>query len=156
MTRIGSVFWIFSLALTGLFQSTVGHAEVYKWTDDKGVLHVSDRPPPEREVVAIDLPGIQSIQSVSFETDEDTDRGSAQTRSKRVIMYSASWCGVCKQARGYMQAKDIAFREYDVETNARGARDFKRLKGKGVPLIVVGKQRMSGFSAARLEQMIGG
>ena len=33
-------------------------------------------------------------------------------------------------------------------------RRFNKLGGRGVPLIVVGKQSMSGYSAIRLEEML--
>jgi len=44
--------------------------------------------------------------------------------------------------------------EYDIEKMPSKQREFKRLGGKGVPLITVGKQKMSGFSATRLESML--
>ena len=45
-------------------------------------------------------------------------------------------------------------KEYDIEKNTNAQRKFEKLGGQGVPLIVVGKQSMSGFSASRLEEML--
>jgi glutaredoxin-like YruB-family protein len=61
-------------------------------------------------------------------------------------MYSTAWCGYCKKARKYFTSKGIAFIEYDIEKNARAKRDYDALGGKGVPVILVGKKRMNGFS----------
>ena len=69
-------------------------------------------------------------------------------------MYSTAWCGVCKEAKKYMRSKGIRYMEYDIEKMPSKQREFKRLGGKGVPLITVGKQKMSGFSATRLESML--
>jgi glutaredoxin len=62
-------------------------------------------------------------------------------------MYSTSWCGYCKKAAAHFRKKRIAFAEYDIEKTAKGKRDHKRLKGRGVPVILIGKKRMDGFSA---------
>lgn len=71
-----------------------------------------------------------------------------------VMMLSAAWCGVCKRARHRLTQKGVAFTEYDVERDPKGIEEFKRRGGKGVPIILVGDQRMDGFSAARLEAML--
>ena len=72
---------------------------------------------------------------------------------KKVIMYSANWCGVCKKARRYFEKQGIDYKEYDVETSARGKSDYKKLGAKGVPVILVGKQRMNGFSVDGFEKL---
>jgi hypothetical protein len=36
--------------------------------------------------------------------------------------------------------------EYDVETSEKGRSGYKKLNGKGVPIILVGNKRMNGFS----------
>ena len=70
---------------------------------------------------------------------------------KRVVMYSASWCGVCKRARKWLTANAIPFKEFDIDQSTQGARDFRQLRGKGVPIILVGKKRLNGFSPAAFE-----
>jgi glutaredoxin len=47
---------------------------------------------------------------------------------------------------------NIRFTEYDVEKNSRGKRDFERLRGVSVPVILIGDSRMDGFSEQRFEQ----
>ena len=61
---------------------------------------------------------------------------------------------MCKQAKAYLAGKGIYFSEYDVETSDIGRQEYKRLGGKGVPIILVGKQRMDGFSSSRLDEML--
>jgi hypothetical protein len=51
-------------------------------------------------------------------------------------------------------AKGIRFREYDVEASDVGAQEYRRLGGKGVPVILVGKQGMGSFSSSRLDLML--
>lgn len=68
-------------------------------------------------------------------------------------MYSTVWCGVCKKARRYFRANDIPFKEFDVETSERGRKDYARLNGRGVPIVLVGKYRMDGFNPGRFQQV---
>ena len=70
-----------------------------------------------------------------------------------IILYSSRGCHFCRQAKAYFKARKIAFREYDVEQDAKGRRDFKRLRGRGVPIILLGKRRMDGFEPARFEHL---
>ena len=56
-------------------------------------------------------------------------------------------------AKAYFKANRIPFVEYDVEKSAKGRRDYKRLRAKGVPVIVVGGKRMNGFSRSGFDQL---
>ena len=44
--------------------------------------------------------------------------------------------------------------ELDVEKSAEGKQEYRELKGRGVPIILVGDQRMNGYDQARLEGML--
>ncbi len=137
-------FSFFVLFCFALFDGVmVSYAEVYRWIDENGKVHFSDKPSKEHRVDRIRLKGINSYTDVTIKDLDDVIAAPAQ---KRVILYSASWCGVCKQAKFYFNQKGIQYREYDIENNTKGERDFKKLKGKGVPIILVGQKRMNGFS----------
>ncbi|MFT5117234.1 MAG: hypothetical protein ACI9NY_000763 [Kiritimatiellia bacterium] len=43
--------------------------------------------------------------------------------------------------------------EYDIEKNARAKRHYDALGGKGVPVILMGKKRMNGFSPQGFDRM---
>ena len=74
---------------------------------------------------------------------------------KQVVIYSASWCSVCQQAKRYMDSKGISYREVDVEKSREGADEYRRLGGDGaVPLIVVGDRKMRGFNPSQLDSML--
>jgi len=70
----------------------------------------------------------------------------------QLVLYSSRNCHFCRQAKAYFKARHIAFREYDVEYDAKGRKDFKRLRGRGVPIVLVGKLRMDGFDPVRFER----
>jgi glutaredoxin len=118
-------------------------AEIYRWTDAEGRVHFSDEPhdsvPSEQVTVRVN-----SYKSVTYES-----LGAyTPPNDKRVIMYATSWCGYCKKARNYFEKNRVRYVEYDIEKNPRAKEEFDRLGGKGVPLIVVGRTKMRGFSEA--------
>lgn len=120
-------------------------ADVYKWTDEKGIIHYSDKKPENQEVVEI-VGGTRTYESVSYDTSS-VDTG------KDVIIFSTSWCGTCKKAKTYMRRQGIPFTEYDIERSARGKSLYKQLDATGVPVILVGKERMNGFSEAGFKRI---
>ena len=129
-----------------------GHvsAEVYKWTDDKGIIHYSDKKPENQEVTELKFK-IATYDTVSYETTsyatEKADIKKADAK-KNVVMFSASWCGVCKKAKKYFRRNAIPFKEYDIEKSKKAKWKYKKLGATGVPVIIVGRKRMNGFSEA--------
>ena len=125
--------------------ATTAHAEVYRWTDAEGQVHLSDRNRSSGAAEVVDLGPVNTFQGVSVEplTAAPTNRGG------EVVMYSTPSCGYCKQARRFFRDQGIAFTEHDIRSDAAARRAFERLGGKGVPLILIGDQRMSGFSEDR-------
>lgn len=132
-------------------------AEIYKWIDESGSIHYTDKP-PEGQHQSLEITGsISSYDSPEIlPADHSADTGSEKpkySKGRRVVMYSAPWCGVCKKAKQYFAEKNIAYTEYDIESSARAKADFEKIGGRGVPVILVGKSRMNGFSAGGFEQL---
>ena len=138
------------LLITFLMLTPLSQAEIYKWVDDDGKVHFSDKKPINEEVESLTLK-INTYTSVTYDTAA-FDHGS-RYGSKKVVMYSAAWCGVCKKAKLFFRNNSIAYTEYDIDKNETNKRRYKRLKAKGVPVIFVGKKRMNGFSEAGFERM---
>ena len=71
-----------------------------------------------------------------------------------VVMYATSWCPYCAKARAYFAKKGIAYTEYDVEKSPSANAEFRRLGGRGVPLILVGREKMRGFSEEGFDALL--
>lgn len=139
------------LVLSLLLIPLVSTAEIYKWTDKTGRIHYGDSPRKEQRAERV-IVEVNSYKNVSFENIEFYKRSEAGEAS-RVNMFSTSWCGYCKKARKYFQRNDISYVEYDIEKDAAAKKDYDRLGGRGVPVILVGKKRMNGFSQAGFERI---
>jgi glutaredoxin len=77
----------------------------------------------------------------------------AQSNPPQVVMYATSWCPYCAKARAYFKKNRIAYVEHDIEKSAAVNAEFKRLGGRGVPLILVGREKMSGYSEQGLDAL---
>ena len=134
-----------AIFLAILVVSNAALPEIYRWVDDKGKVHFSDKPSTVHSSEEVKLK-INTYEVVTYDS-------SSFDVGKKVVMYSASWCGVCKKAKRYFEEKGIKYTEYDVENNAKGRAEFKRLGAKGVPVILVGNRRMNGFSIDGFENI---
>lgn len=133
------------LCLVAFSATGVTSGEIYRWTDENGEVHFGDRPSRAHSSKPVEL-RINTYEAISYGS-------SSIATADEVVMYSADWCGVCKQAKRYFRQQGIPFTEYDVERSSRGSTDFRRLGGRGVPVILVGDKRMNGFSVQGFEKI---
>lgn len=77
-----------------------------------------------------------------------------------VVVYTASWCGVCRQAREYLKRRGVPFLDRDVEkedgaqTELQAKLKAKGLRFTGVPVIDVAGELMTGFDADALSGLL--
>ncbi len=134
------------------------YAEVYKWVDDQGNIHYSDKKPENETIEQIKLkvhvPDLthMSDRADNVATVKASDSAKPYKKQYKVTMYSASWCGYCKKARAYFQENKIRYVEYDIEKNSRAKNRYQQLGGTGVPLLVAKRNKMQGFSAPEFER----
>ncbi len=141
-----------------IFASSPLMSEIYKWKDANGVTQYSDVKPQNTPVETFDIQSYDKVTVV--DTDnliDDYDDGYKKrkylSRPKRVVMYSTQWCGYCKKAKKHFKKNRIAFTEYDIEKSESAKRRYKKLGATGVPVILVGKKRMNGFSVERFNSI---
>ena len=77
------------------------------------------------------------------------------TPNARLKLYTTPTCGYCHRAKAYFKQKGIRFTELDVTKSPKARKQFKALNGRGVPLIVIGDQRISGFNKTAINQALG-
>ena len=136
------------LVLVLLLISTVATAgSIHKWTDKNGKVHFGDRPPAGVKTENV------TVKPNVYESTSTERLSSTFASTEDVVLYSAVWCVYCRKARQYFQSTGVPFKEYDVETNPKGKRDYKRLRATGVPVILVGEERINGFSVAAFEHV---
>ncbi|WP_457668711.1 glutaredoxin domain-containing protein [Thiolapillus sp.] len=132
---------------------------IYSWKDRDGNIHFGDHPPVEvrSKQLAVKVNTVSAPDNVKnsarkYASDLAERQSAIPPRKKKVVMYSASWCGVCKRARKYFTQHHVPFREYDIDTSKSGREAYERYGVTSVPVIAVGKQHMRGFSPESFER----
>ena len=123
--------------------------QIYRWVDGNGRVQYTDKPPAGVKA----KPVAERINSYSG-TPTVTGSASAGATRPDIKMYSTQWCRYCQKAREYMARNRIRYTELDVEKSAAAKAEYQRLGGRGVPVILVGAQRMNGYSEERFVQML--
>lgn len=141
------------------------HAEMYRW-EENGIVTFKDTPPPvskKRKVrvykeTDFDVAPPVPVPSKSSRISPSTPSQPLQSAVKKterfagtIEMYSTAWCGYCVAAERYMKDKNYRYVTYDIEKDLSAKQRHKELGGRGVPLIIIGAHKMSGFSPENLE-----
>ena len=63
----------------------------------------------------------------------------------QVLVYTTGWCPYCQRARGLLTKKGIAYREIDVDDDAKLREEMIARSGKrSVPQIFIGDKHVGG------------
>jgi glutaredoxin len=84
----------------------------------------------------------------------------APSAANNIVLYGASWCGACKQARRYFQQKGLSFVDHDIEREPEARKEMlakARAQGvstSGIPVIDVRGRLMGGFDPSAIESAL--
>ncbi len=67
-----------------------------------------------------------------------------------VILYATSWCGYCKKTRQLLVDNKIEYFEYDIEKSQKGFAQYKSLRGRGVPMLLINGEVVKGYNPAKI------
>ncbi len=75
-------------------------------------------------------------------------------KGPRVTLYSGPGCAYCRQARDFLKKQGVSFQELDVSRSPKARKQLERMGSRGVPVILIGDQRIDGFNAAQLNKAL--
>jgi glutaredoxin len=145
-------------------------AEIYKWVDDRGVIHFSDSGPQdisestdEEEVSSAD-PAYQDntpsrtdnpaegLPPNFFDILDESSEEAAATEEATVEIYVTSWCGYCNAAKNFFRSRGIEFTVYDIEKDRDAARRMMAMTTqRAVPFVVINGHGIQGYSEQAYE-----
>jgi len=125
--------------------------QIYRWTDDKGRVHITDTPPP---------PSARGVQKsrppAGGGAEAPTPFPLAQAmKDFPVRLYTSPICKEpCAQARDALNRRAVPFKEvqvWDEQTNE----DLKKVSGSNeVPVLVVGRSVQKGFEQGAFDALL--
>ena len=137
----------------GVLSAGAASQTIYRWVDGNGRVHYTSEKPPEGAKGAALQSRISSYSGTPVVSGKAPAPAAAAARAE-VKMYSTDWCGYCRQAREYFARNGIRYTEVDIEKSAAARSEYDRLGGRGVPVILVGAQRMNGFSEPSMSALL--
>jgi glutaredoxin len=129
--------------------------QMYRWTDEKGRVHVTDTPPPasakgveRKKAGAAPAPSPNEGVQNSYEL-------SLAVKEYPVSLYTSPMCKEpCQRARDHLNKRGVPFREvqvWDVESNE----ELKRISGSNqVPTVVVGASVQKGYEVSAFDELL--
>jgi glutaredoxin len=119
-------------------------AQVYRWTDDKGRVHITDTPPPASAKSVRKSGGPAPAGAAAASAPEPFEL--QQARSKYPItLYTTPGCEACAEARKLLNGRGLPFSEVSVTEEAQLEELKKVSGGTSVPAMVVGSSVQRGF-----------
>ena len=129
-------------------------AQMYRWTDEKGRVHITDTPPP---------PSAKSVQKKSFsgaggaaaaEGENLPFAVQAAAKNFPVTLYTAPECESCGAARKLLNARGVPFREVSVVDDTQALTLRQVSGGLTVPTVAVGGSVQRGFEEGAYQSLL--
>ena len=128
--------------------------QLYRWTDDKGRVNITDTPPP---------PGAKSVQTRGTPVGTP-ERGQAPAnepyalqiarKNFPVTLYSTAGCEACDEARKLLNARGVPFKEVLVGDEKEIEELRQAVGSTSVPALIVGSTVQKGFEEAGYHRML--
>jgi len=122
----------------------LAQAQMYRWVDDSGKVHYSDRAP---------LSGAKNVKKQSMSAGQGSTPPlpyalQQPARNFPVTLYTSEACGeTCVQARELLNKRGVPYSETTVADEA-GLAQLKKLSGGNVvPVMTVGREIYKGFES---------
>lgn len=127
-------------------------AQMYRWTDEKGRVHITDTPPPPS------AKGVQKISpTVSGAVPEPAGQPYAlqlAAKSYPVTLYTARECEPCGAARNLLNSRGVPFREVLVVDEPQQEELRKVAGALAVPSVTVGSNLQKGFEESAYHSLL--
>ncbi len=171
MTKLKSALLLTAFCL--FFPTALLYADMYSWTDENGVRHFSNAPPP-KNINVENFSTEEEVETTPSSETMETDSGERSLKddasedaneeavikkrpksNQKVVMFTTPSCGWCKRTKAFFQKHNVQYIAYDIIKSKKARQKFKELKGSGVPLILIGDKKIVGFNKKAISDALG-
>jgi glutaredoxin len=102
-------------------------------------------------LVAVGVGILQSRDKIDHWLNPPQPISQEAIKNSKVVLYSTTWCGYCAKTRQYFAENNIKYTDLDVEHSEQGRKDYERLGGNGIPIVVINKETViHGYSPEKI------
>ena len=133
--------------------ATAAAQQIYRWTDEKGRVHITDTPPP---------PSAKAVRKKAYQSGGAPAESGATPYELSVAMkeypatlYTSPICKApCADARAALNRRGVPFKEVQVWEKASNE-ELKKVSGANqVPTLVVGRSVHKGFDPSAYDALL--
>ena len=137
--------------------SSPAWSQIYRWTDERGVVQFSDSPPGGMDAKALKSRGAGEGSETPARPSGAFPRQTQEKRPYReirVIMYMTDWCSYCRKAKELLVSLGVDLVEYNIERDREARWQMAKKGGRGVPLIDVEGIFINGYSPEMIREAV--
>lgn len=109
-------------------------------------------------LIAVVVAGIALISLVRHWSPAQATSGGVAMQTadgqKLVALFTTDSCTYCAAAKRFLAEKQVPYTEFNLDHSDKARQVFGMLGGRGVPLIIVGEQRLVGFDPGMLARVL--
>lgn len=141
-------------------------ADIYMWTDDKGVTHFGSSPPKgdsekkkmktikTKKAPSAAAPALPTSAPDAPEIAAKAEQAPKSKPSSRVELFTTATCPYCIKARGYLNSRGIIFQDHDIETDPQAFARYNGYGGGGVPIALIDGVAVHGFDVEEYARLL--
>ncbi|MFY9214000.1 MAG: glutaredoxin family protein [Tissierellaceae bacterium] len=73
---------------------------------------------------------------------------------KNVVVYTSNTCPYCTLAKNYLEDKEVAYTEKNVQTDRAARQELMSMGHMGVPVIVIDGEEIVGFDKEKIDEVL--
>jgi len=144
----------FVLAATLCAVALGASAQMYRWTDEKGRVHVTDTPPPA-SAKGVKKSGAAPAEPASKPSSGQEPYALQQARAGfPITLYTTPNCAGCDAARKLLNARGAPFKEVSVIDAGQIEELQKAVGSNAVPAMIVGSTVHKGFEDGAYHRLL--
>ena len=136
--------------------SDLAAQQLYRWTDEKGRVHITDTPPPaSAKGVQKKRSSVPAAAVPAEGAQQDPYDLALAMKEYPVSLYTSPMCKEpCQRARDHLNRRGVPFREvqvWDLDSNE----ELKRVSGSNqVPTMLVGGSVQKGYGVSSYDELL--
>ena len=128
-------------------------AQMYRWTDEQGRVHITDTPPPA-SAKGVKKSGPASAPAAASPSAAEPYAIQQARANFPVTLYTTPGCEGCDAARKLLNGRGLPFKEISVTDPSQFDEFKKAVGGNTVPAMIVGSTVQKGFEEAAYNALL--